>query len=88
MTGRRRRQMHHQIISWLKRPDFEKLQIFRRLRAAAVPALLVVFIVFGGANGEALGVHGRGQDQQQAQDNQAFDSHGIYDSGVLFGDFR
>ncbi|MEM7329007.1 MAG: O-antigen ligase family protein [Pseudomonadota bacterium] len=58
MTGRRRRQTHHQIMPWLKRPDFENLQISRRLRAAAVPALLMVFTVFGGANGEALGVHG------------------------------
>ncbi|MEO1189576.1 MAG: hypothetical protein AAFW60_10930, partial [Pseudomonadota bacterium] len=56
MTTRRRR-ARRPGPQGLARPKFEDMQISRRIGALAIPALLATFVIFGGANGEGLGVH-------------------------------
>lgn len=56
MRSRRRRSRRpfQERFAW---SNFRDVQVSRRIKAFSIPTLLALFVIFGGANGEGLGVH-------------------------------
>lgn len=57
MTSTKHKRSSAKKVTRAWRSLFRGEQIVRKLRYAAIPVLITVFVIFGGANGEGLGLH-------------------------------